>query len=68
MFLGAILVSVATAGHALSGNVDIALAGWLLLGFVPGVLIGSRLLIKIPNSVLRGALSAALLLAGAKLL
>ena len=38
----AILLAVAGAGHLLVGHVDLAATGWLLIGSVPGVLIGGR--------------------------
>ena len=64
----AILVGVAAAGHALLGNVDVALAAQLLIGSVPGVIVGSRLTLKTPRRWLQAALAALLILSGLRLL
>ena len=40
---------------------------WLLIGSVPGVLIGGRFTVKLPDRALRIALAATLTLAGIKL-
>ncbi len=68
IFHAAALLYVAGLGHWLAGNVDFALLGWLLLGSIPGVLIGGRLTLAIPEMVLRFALAGVLGLAGLKLL
>jgi uncharacterized membrane protein YfcA len=68
IFHAAALLYVAGVGHWLAGNVDFALLGWLLLGSIPGVLIGGRLTLAIPEQVLRFALAGVLGLAGIKLL
>ena len=41
---------------------------WLLLGSIPGVLIGSQISVGLPERVLRFALAAVLALSGLKLL
>jgi membrane protein implicated in regulation of membrane protease activity len=41
--------------------------GWLLVGSIPGVLIGSQISVGIPDRMLRFALAAALILSGIKL-
>jgi uncharacterized protein len=68
IFHAAALLYVAGVGHWLAGNVDFALLGWLLLGSIPGVLVGGRLTLAIPEQVLRFALAGVLGLAGIKLL
>jgi hypothetical protein len=68
IFHAAALLYVAGIGHWLAGNVDFTLLGWLLLGSIPGVLIGGRLTLAIPETVLRFALAGVLGLAGIKLL
>ena len=68
IFHAAALLYVAGIGHWLAGNVDFALLGWLLLGSIPGVLVGGRLTLSIPETVLRFALAGVLGLAGLKLL
>ena len=68
IFHAAILLYVAGAAHWAAGNVDFSILGWLLLGSVPGVLIGGRLTLSIPEHVLRLTLAGVLGLAGVKLL
>jgi uncharacterized membrane protein YfcA len=67
IFHAAVLLSVAGAGHLLAGHVDLGATGWLLIGSVPGVLIGGRLTLRLPDRALRVALATALTLAGVKL-
>jgi uncharacterized membrane protein YfcA len=64
----ALLVGVAAAGHALLGNVDVVLAAQLLVGSIPGVLIGSRLTLHAPRRILQAALAALLIASGLRLL
>src|SRR5918992_5050810 len=68
IFHAAALLYVAGAGHWLAGNVDFGLLSWLLLGSIPGVLVGGRLSVSIPEQPLRLVLAAVLGLAGVKLL
>jgi uncharacterized protein len=68
IFHAAALLYVAGAGHWLAGNVDFGLLFWLLLGSIPGVLVGGRLTLAIPEQVLRMLLAGVLGLAGIKLL
>src|SRR5919201_2758218 len=67
IFHAAALLYVAGFGHFIAGNVDMGIVGWLLLGSVPGVLLGGRLPLRIPDAMLRGALGTVLLLSGLKL-
>jgi uncharacterized protein len=67
IFHAAILLAVAGAGHLVAGHVDLAATGWLLIGSVPGVLIGGQFTVKLPDRALRIALAATLTLAGVKL-
>ena len=64
----AALLYVAGFGHLIAGNVDMHAVSWLLLGSIPGVLIGSQASIKLPEALLRNALAIVLLLSGLKLL
>jgi hypothetical protein len=64
----AALLWVAGIGHLVAGNVDLTAIGWLLVGSIPGVLIGSRVSVGLPDTVLRFALAAILALSGLKLL
>jgi hypothetical protein len=68
IFHAAALLYVAGAGHWIAGNVDFGLLFWLLLGSIPGVLIGGRLTLAIPEQALRLVLAGVLGLAGIKLL
>jgi uncharacterized protein len=68
IFHAAALLYVAGIGHWFAGNVDFALLGWLLLGSIPGVLVGGRLTLAIPEQWLRLVLAGVLGLAGIKLL
>ena len=67
IFHAAILLTVAGAGHLVVGHVDLGATGWLLIGSVPGVLIGGRFTVALPERALRIALAATLTLAGVKL-
>jgi uncharacterized protein len=68
IFHAAALLWVAGLGHLVAGNVDVGAIGWLLVGSIPGVLIGSQISVGIPDRMLRFALAAALTLSGIKLL
>jgi len=63
-----LLVTAAGAMHAVYGNIDYALAFNLLLGSVPGVVIGSRLSAKVPGRPLRTFMAAIILISGLKLI
>jgi uncharacterized membrane protein YfcA len=52
----------------MAGNVNISMALSLLLGSVPGVLLGSRLALGFPEQLLRVSLAGVLLISGAKML
>ncbi len=68
IFHAAALLYVAGFGHFIAGNVDMRIVGWLLLGSIPGVLIGGRLSLSIPENLLRFALATVLGLSGLKLI
>jgi uncharacterized membrane protein YfcA len=68
IFHAAALLWVAGLSHLAHGNVDLTAMGWLLVGSVPGVLVGSRLTVRLPERSLRIGLAAVLLLSGIKLL
>ncbi|AUF97179.1 putative membrane protein YfcA [Pseudomonas sp. BIGb0278] len=61
------LTLVAGLGHAGMGNMDWSLLGYLLLGSLPGIYLGSHLSGRISDNVLRPCLAAMLLLIGYKL-
>lgn len=64
----AILTPVAAAGQLHLGNVNLSLASSLLIGSLPGVVIGSKLCARFPDVWLRPALAGVLVFAGAKLI
>jgi uncharacterized protein len=68
IFHAAALLWVAGLSHLLHGNVDLGAMGWLLLGSIPGVLIGSQITVRLPERELRISLATVLLLSGVKLL
>jgi hypothetical protein len=68
IFHAAALLYVAGAAHWAAGNIDFAILGWLLLGSIPGVLLGGHLTLSIPERPLRLLLAGVLGLAGIKLL
>ncbi|RWQ71096.1 sulfite exporter TauE/SafE family protein [Bacillus cereus] len=63
-----ILVSIVGTLNASMGNVDYWMVGNLLLGSVPGVLMGSNIAIKIPDKPLRVLVSFIILISGIKLI
>ena len=63
----ALLLWVAGTGHLIHGNVDLHAMAWLLVGSIPGVLIGANLSIKVPDRGLRVAFALVLVLSGIKI-
>jgi uncharacterized membrane protein YfcA len=61
IFFAAIIVAVSGLGHSLNGNVDFRLVANLLVGSIPGVLLGSRLSMKVPDRALRPGLATLLI-------
>ena len=64
----AILIPVAAIGFLHMGNVNLALAGSLLIGSLPGIVIGSKLVMRIPDTWVRPALAVCVGVAGLKLI
>jgi uncharacterized membrane protein YfcA len=62
------LTLVAGIGHLLIGSVDVKLLLNLLLGSIPGIIIGSLLVQRVSEKLVRIALSAVLVLTGARLI
>src|SRR4051794_5838356 len=62
------LVTAAAFGHALFGDLKLDLAAAVLIGSVPGVLIGSRISSRAPAGLIRSALIVVLLSSALKLL
>src|ERR1051325_7106066 len=63
----AALLWVAGIGHLLHGNVDLHAMAWLLVGSIPGILLGSQMSIRVPERSLRFAFAFVLVLSGIKL-
>ena len=61
------LTLIGGAGHWLLGSVNLPLLGSLLVGSIPGIVLGSYWTARIPERVLRPILAATLILVGAKL-
>jgi uncharacterized membrane protein YfcA len=64
VFHAAILLWAAGVAHWIGGNVDFVLAGNILLGSIPGVVIGAALSGKAPQGFIRTALGVVLIGSG----
>ncbi|MFV0281403.1 MAG: sulfite exporter TauE/SafE family protein [Rhodoblastus sp.] len=62
------LTFVAGAGHWLIGSVDLAMLASLLIGSIPGIIVGSHLAPHVPERLLRLLLAAILVFVGFKML
>jgi uncharacterized membrane protein YfcA len=60
----AILLSAAAVAHWVGGNIDFGLAGNILVGSLPGVVIGAALSDKAPQGLIRTALGLVLIASG----
>jgi uncharacterized membrane protein YfcA len=61
------LTLVAGAGHWVLGSVDWHLMGVLLMGSLPGIVVGSYSAVRVPEPVLRVALAAVLIVVAGKM-
>src|SRR5215475_1256808 len=61
------LTLVAGAGHWMLGSVDWHLMGVLLLGSLPGIIVGSYCAVRVPQAVVRVALAVILLVVAGKI-
>lgn len=64
----AILALSSGISHALYGTVDLRIAIFLLVGSIPGIIIGSKLTLILPIRLLKSFLALILLLSGIKLM
>jgi uncharacterized membrane protein YfcA len=64
VFHAAILLWAAGLAHIVSGNVDFALAGNILVGSIPGVILGASLSDRAPQGLIRTALGLVLIGSG----
>jgi hypothetical protein len=62
------LVTAAALGHALFGDLQLDIAAAVLIGSIPGVLIGARISSRAPGGIVRAALVIVLLASALKLL
>lgn len=67
IFHAVLLTAAAGASHFLAGNVDLVLVTNLLVGSIPGIVVGSRLVSVAPDRLLRSVLAVVLLLTGVKM-
>ena len=67
MFHAAALLWVAGTSHLLHGDVNKHAMAWLLVGSIPGVLLGSQMSIRVPERGLRVAFGFVLVLSGIKI-
>jgi uncharacterized membrane protein YfcA len=68
VFHASLLVTAAAVAQGAAGNVNLSMMFALLIGSIPGVLLGSRLAIGFPEKLLRFSLASVILISGAKLL
>jgi uncharacterized membrane protein YfcA len=68
VFHAAVLLWAAGAAHWIGGNIDFLLAGTILVGSIPGVIIGTNLSVKAPQKFLRYALAVVLIASGVTLI
>jgi uncharacterized membrane protein YfcA len=68
VFHGAVLTAVAAVGHMVNSSVDFHLLVDLLIGSVPGVVLGSKLSVSFPKRVMELILGSMLAFSGIKLL
>jgi uncharacterized membrane protein YfcA len=64
VFHAAILLWAASFAHIVGGNVDFGLAGNILVGSIPGVVVGTQLSARAPQGLLRTALGVVLIASG----
>lgn len=62
------LTLVAGCGHLGLGNVNFALLGSLLIGSIPGIILGSSLSVRIGHAYVRNAIALTLALVGCRIL
>lgn len=68
VFQGFLLTTAAASANLHFGTVDLPVVGQLLIGSLPGVLIGTRMTTVIPDAVLRPLVAGALAISGWRLL
>jgi len=59
-----LLTLVAGLGHMSSGNVDLHLLGWLLVGSIPAIVVGTLISSRLPEKIIRKILGITLFALG----
>ena len=62
-----LLISLGAAIHAFAGTVQWPIVASIVVGGIPGVILGSRLSVGLPDSLVRAGISIALVMTGASL-
>jgi uncharacterized membrane protein YfcA len=68
VFHAAVLLWAAGIAHWIGGNIDFALAGTILVGSIPGVIVGTNWSVRAPQKFLRYALAGVLIASGTTLI
>ncbi len=68
LFHASIVLWAAAIAHVFAGDIDYGLAGTLLVGAIPGVIVSTQISLRAPQGVLRAALAVVLLGAGLAML
>ena len=68
IFHAAVLLWAAAIAHFFADNIDFGLAGNILIGSIPGVLVGGRVAFKTGAGLLRGLLATVLVASGVTLI
>ncbi len=68
IFHAAILLWAAGLAHWIGGNIDFLLAATILVGSIPGVIVGTNLSVRAPQKLLRYALAVVLIASGVTLI
>ena len=68
VFHAAVLLWAAGIAHWIGGNINFLLAGTILVGSIPGVIVGTNLSVKAPQKFLRYALAVVLIASGTTLI
>ena len=68
IFHGALVTIAASIGTILWGTPDYGAVGWILVGSIPGILVGSHFTAKLNQKMLRSSLATVLAASGLKLL
>jgi uncharacterized protein len=64
LFHASLVLWAAAIAHVFANDIDYGLAGTLLIGAIPGILLSTQLSLRVPTGALRGALAVVLLGAG----